>query len=67
MPRFKVNVRFGPWRVGDVFESHDDYHALMAQDGHYLTELGGPEPELEDLGEDGPAAALLEQLVGEES
>lgn len=31
MRRYKANVKFGPWRPGDEFESADPLHAALAQ------------------------------------
>jgi hypothetical protein len=39
MPRYRANVRFGPWRRGDEFESEDALHANMAVEGKLLTEV----------------------------
>lgn len=36
MPRYKVNIRFGPWVPGEEFESEDELHAKMAAEGRYL-------------------------------
>jgi hypothetical protein len=33
MPRYRVAARFGPWKVGDEFESEDPAHARMAEGG----------------------------------
>lgn len=33
MPRYRVAARFGPWQVGEEFESVDPYHATMAAAG----------------------------------
>jgi hypothetical protein len=42
VPRYRANLRFGPWNRGDVFESTDPMHARMAQEGRLLEEVDGP-------------------------
>jgi hypothetical protein len=56
MPRYKVNMRFGPWRVGEEFDSNDERYAMLAEQGKLLTEIGPwpPEPAPRD---DPPAGA----------
>jgi hypothetical protein len=39
MPRFRANVKTGPWRPGDVFESTLERHEVLAAEG-YLTKIG---------------------------
>lgn len=39
MPRYRVLARFGPWNVGDEFESDDDVHAIYAANGGPVTEV----------------------------
>ena len=53
MPWYKANVKTGPWKVNDVFESKDERHEVLAAEG-YLTKferwpvpVDEPEPELE--------------------
>lgn len=43
MPRYKANVLFGPWRAGEIFESEDAFHAMLAKEGRILSELS-PKP-----------------------
>jgi hypothetical protein len=42
MPRYVVNVRFGPWERGDEFESEDEFHAALAAEGRLLTAADAP-------------------------
>lgn len=37
MARYLANTRFGPWKVGDVFESTDPYYEVLAAAGHLTT------------------------------
>lgn len=37
MPRYRANIRFGPWEMGDEFESEDPFHEALATKGKLLT------------------------------
>jgi hypothetical protein len=39
--RYRVVVTFGPWIRGDVFESSDPFHALLADRGKVLEVADG--------------------------
>jgi hypothetical protein len=47
MARYRANVKVGPWHRGDVFESTDPHHAVLAASGN-LTVLDGPVDPEED-------------------
>jgi hypothetical protein len=42
MPRYRANVRFGPWKIREEFESTDPYHAMLAENGKLSVVPGGP-------------------------
>lgn len=51
MAWYRANARFGPWEVGDEFESESPRHAELAEKTRLLTKLptwgdepGGEEP-----------------------
>lgn len=53
MQKYKVNVKIGPWKVNDVFQSDEERYEALAAEG-YLTKLDPwplpvdePEQELE--------------------
>ncbi len=44
MRAYKANCKVGPWSTGDIFESNDERHAVLAAEG-YLTDLSATEEE----------------------
>jgi hypothetical protein len=60
MPTFRANVKTGPWRPGDVFDSTLERHEMLAAEG-YLTKLDDAFPASVDEPEappDDPSEAL---------
>lgn len=47
MQRYRANIRFGPWEMGDEFESEDPFHEMLATEGKLLTIIGEAPAEAE--------------------